>query len=307
MGRFVVKRVVQGVVVVLLVVVVVFVVTRMVGDPVKFILPLEATEEQRDARSEELGFDRPIPVQFADYVGDLAVGDFGDSLSERGESTMAIVGRVLPKTLQLVFAGLALALVLALFFGCIAALRPNSWLDRLMVTTSLAGLSVPQFWLGLILIVVFGVQLNLLPTSGAGGWDHLILPALTLGLPAAGRLAMVVRSAMIDELNSQYVKVAKAKGIAFRRVVGLHALRNAAIPIVTLFGWELIRALAGYSVVVETVFDWPGLGDKALDAIRLRDLFLVQTIVLVVAVMVVVINVIVDVLYKFIDPRIKVA
>lgn len=307
MGRFIVRRTLQGLLVIVGVTVVVFGVTRMVGDPVKFVLPLEATAEQREARAHELGFDRPIVTQFGDYVEDLARLDFGESLWQRDRSTIDIVGQVLPKTFQLVGAGMVFAVLLAVPLGVVAATRPGTVLDRLLVTTSLLGLSVPQFWLGLILIIVFGVQLGWLPTSGTGSLNHLILPAITLGLPAAGRLAMMVRSSMIDELNKQYVKTAKAKGMPLRRVVGMHALRNGSIPVITLVGWELIRALAGYTVIVETVFNWPGLGQTAIQAIERRDLFLLQTIVLVVAVMVVVINVLVDVVYKAVDPRIKVA
>lgn len=307
MGRFIIRRTLQGLVVIVGVTIIVFVVTRLVGDPVKFILPLEATEEQRAARSHELGFDRPILTQFGAYVTDLAQLDFGESLWQRGRGTMDIVGQVLPKTFQLVGAGMLLAVVMAVPLGVVSATRPGTVLDRVLVTTSLLGLSVPQFWLGLILIIVFGVELGWLPTSGTGSFKHLILPALTLALPAAGRLAMMVRSSMIDELNKQYVKTAKAKGMPSVRVVGIHALRNGAIPVITLVGWEVIRALAGYTVIVETVFNWPGLGQTAIQAIERQDLFLLQTIVLVVAVMVVIINVLVDVVYKAVDPRIKVA
>lgn len=307
MGRFIVRRALQGLLVVFCVTVVVFVVTRMVGDPVKFILPLSATDEARASRAAELGFDRSIPAQFVDYLGDAARLDFGDSLWQRGRPTTEIVRQVLPKTFLLVGAGMAVALLIALPLGVLAATRPGTWIDRILVTTSLVGLSVPQFWLGLVLIIVFGVQLGWLPTAGAGSFKHLILPAITLGLPAAGRLAMMVRSSMIDELNRQYVKTARAKGLPARRIVGLHAMRNGAIPVVTLIGWEVIRALAGYTVVVETVFNWPGLGQTAIQAIERQDLFLLQTIVLVVAVMVVIINVLVDIAYKIVDPRVKVA
>jgi peptide/nickel transport system permease protein len=307
MGRFIVRRIIQGMIVVVGVVVIVFVVTRLIGDPVKFILPLGATEEQRAARAAELGFDRSVVVQFADYVSDLARLDFGESLWQRGRPTMEVVGEVLPRTFQLVGAGMALALLVALPVGMLAALRPGGPLDRMMVTLSLIGLSIPQFWLGLLLIIVFSVNLGWLPTGGIGGWQHVVLPSIALGLPAAGRLTMVVRSAMIDELNSQYVKQSKAKGMPYRRIVGMHALRNASVPIVTLSGWELIRMLAGYTVVVETVFGWPGLGLTAIQAIERQDLFLLQTIVLVVAVMVVLVNITVDIIYKVVDPRVKVS
>jgi peptide/nickel transport system permease protein len=306
MGRFVVRRTLQGLIVVLGVTVIVFVVTRMVGDPVRFILPLEATAEERAARSHELGFDRPIVTQFGDYLTDLAAGDFGESLWQRERPTMDIVQQVLPKTFQLVGAGMLLAVVVALPLGVLAATRPGTPLDRLLVTTSLLGLSVPQFWLGLILIIVFGVELGWLPTAGTGSFQHLVLPAVTLGLPAAGRIAMMVRSSMIDELNKQYVRTAKAKGMPMFRTVAVHAFRNGSIPVLTLVGWELIRALAGYTVIVESVFNWPGIGQTTIQAIQRQDLFLLQTIVLVVAVMVVIVNVLIDIAYKAVDPRIKV-
>ncbi len=305
MGRFALRRIAQGLVVIFGVTIVVFVVTRMIGDPVKVMLPLEATTQQRQEFSHQMGFDRSIPVQFGEFVVDVSHLDFGDSLWQR-RPALDIVREKLPNTFRLVGAGMVLGIALAVPLGILASLRPGTWLDRLTVTSSLLGLSVPQFWLGLIFIVVFAVNLGWLPTSGTGGLDHLVLPSLTLALPTAGRLSMMVRSSMIDELNTQYVRTAKAKGMPFRRTVGLHALRNAAVPTVTLAGWELIRALAGYSVVVETVFAWPGIGFTALQAIDRQDLILLQAIVFVVAFMVVVINVAIDLLYKVIDPRIKV-
>lgn len=304
MGRFVARRLLQGIVVILGVTVVVFVVTRMIGDPVKVMLPIEATPDQRAAFAKQIGFDRSIPVQFVDFVGDLARFDFGESLWQR-RPALDVVTEHLPRTFLLVGAGMLLAVVLALPLGVFSALRPGSVRDRLTVTSSLVGLSVPQFWLGLILIIVFAVNLQWFPTSGTGSFKHLVLPAVTMALPITGRLAMMVRSSMIDELNSQYVRTAKAKGIHYRRTVGVHALRNAAVPFVSLTGWEGIRALAGYAVVVETVFSWPGVGFLALEAIERQDLILLQAIVFVIAVMVVLVNIGVDISYKFIDPRIK--
>lgn len=307
MGRYIVKRLAQGLVVIVGVTVFVFVVTRLVGDPVKFMLPLSATEEQRDARRHELGLDRPIPEQFGDFVGDVARGDLGESTYVRNQPALDVALDYLPRTFQLVALGMTVAVVCALPLGVFAARRPGSAVDRLLTTLSLVGLSMPQFFLGFILLILFTVQLQWFQ-SGPGPWTtNLVLPAVCLALPAIGRLAMVVRSAMIDELNTQYVKVAKAKGLSQRRVVGIHALRNAAIPFVTLFGWEVIRALAGYTVVVETVFNWNGLGFLAVQAIENNDFFLIQAIVLVVAVLVVLISILVDISYKIIDPRVKLA
>jgi peptide/nickel transport system permease protein len=284
--------------------VMVFVFTRMVGDPVKVMLPLEATSQERAAFKHQLGLDRSIPVQFASYVEHLARGDLGTSLWQR-RPAIDVVLEALPRTLELVLAAIAVAVLLAIPLGMLAALRPGRALDRAAVVLSLAGLSIPQFWLALLLILVFAVQLRVLPTAGMGGPEHLVLPMLALAFPALGRIAMIVRSSMIDELNQQYVKTADAKGLPRRRIVGVHALRNASIPALTLTGWELIRALAGYSVVVETVFAWPGIGFLANQALDQQDLILLQAIVFVVAVMVVIVNVGVDILYKVVDPRIK--
>lgn len=304
MTWFVVNRLWQGAIVVLSVVVVVFVLTRLIGDPVRVMLPLEATAEQRAAFEQQLGLDRPIIEQFVTYVREVAVLDFGESLWQRRPVIDIIIERA-PATILLTFTAMALAVALAVPLGVIASLRPEGIVDRIVVVVSLLGLSIPQFWLGLLFIVLFALTLGWLPTSGSGGPEHLILPALTLALPAMTRLVMVVRSTMIDELNTQYVRVLRAKGMLPWRVVGVHALRNSAVPILTIAGWELIRTLSGYTVVVETVFAWPGLGLTAIQAIERQDLILLQAIVFVTAILVVVLNLILDIIFKAIDPRIE--
>ena len=306
MGRYILKRLWHGAIVILGVTVFVFVVTRLVGDPVKVMLPLEATLEQRAAFEKQLGLDQPLWIQFIDFVGDLARLDFGNSLWQH-RPAMTIVFEKLPLTLELALLGVGFAFALSIPLGIIAALRPGGVSDRSTLLVSLIGLSVPQFWLGLLLIVVFAVQLRWLPTSGIDTPAHVILPAITMGLPALARLVMIVRSSMIDELNQQYVKTCTAKGLPFYRVVGVHALRNASLPVITLCGWELIRAVAGYSVVVETVFAWPGLGLTAIQAIEREDLILLQAIVFTVAIIVVLINILMDIAYTLIDPRLKLA
>lgn len=303
MRRFVLAKLWQGVIVVLSVVVVVFILTRLVGDPVRVMLPLEATAEQRAQFEQQLGLDRPIAVQFVDYVTDVAVLDFGESLWQRRPVMDIIVERA-PSTLLLTFSAIGLAVVLAVPFGLWAALRPEGWVDRAVVLISLIGLSIPQFWLGLLFIVFFALTLGWLPTSGSGTPAHLILPALTLAIPAMTRLIMVVRSTMIDQLNTQYVRVLRAKGLRPWRVISVHALKNSAVPILTLAGWELIRALSGYTVVVESVFAWPGLGLTAIQAIERQDLILLQAIVFLTAIMVVALNLALDILSKAFDPRI---
>ncbi len=306
MGRFALQRVLQGLVVIFGVTVIVFVVTRLIGDPVSLMLPLEATAEERAAFAAALGLDEPILVQFWEFLKGALRFDFGESLWQ-GRPALEIIAEVLPRTVVLVVTGLGLAVVLAIPVGIFAALRPGSWMDRALVGGSLLGLSIPQFWLGLMLILFFGVYLKVLPTSGSGTVQHLILPALTLALPAFGRLTMMVRSSMIDELQSPYVETSRAKGMPEWRTVSVHAFRNASNPVVTLSGWELIRAIAGYSVVVETVFAWPGIGFMAIQAIQQQDLILLQAIVFVVAVIVVIVNLALDFVYKAIDPRIQFA
>ncbi len=306
MIRFLIRRIGQGLLVVLGVTMVVFVATRLVGDPVKVMLPLSATDQQRVEFRHQIGLDKPMPEQFVAFVGNLATLNFGDSLWQR-RPALAVVFQHLPLTLILIACSLGLAITLAVPLGAFAALRPGGIADRIATFGGLLGLSVPQFWLGLMLIVFFAVKLRLLPTSGIGGPNHIILPAVTMALPSLARLMMMVRSSVIDELNQQYIRTARAKGLHFARVLFGHAMRNALVPFLTLAGWEFINALAGYTVVVESVFAWPGLGLTALKAIDHSDLFLLQAIVFTVAILIVIVNIAMDVVYKAIDPRINLA
>lgn len=305
MTAFVLRRIAQGAVVIVGVSVIVFFVTRVIGDPVRQMLPLEATPEEYTNLRHHLGFDRPLPVQFVEFAKNLAVLDFGESLWQRGVPARDLVLQRLPASFVLIALGMSLAVLIAIPLGSIAALRPGTWLDRLTVTTSLLGLSLPQFWLGLLLVLLFSVTLGWLPSSGRGGIDHAILPALTLALPAAGRLTQIVRSSMIDELGRQYVVTAQAKGMGYPYILARHALRNAFLPVLTLTSWETIRALAGYAVVVETVFAWPGIGWLTMQAIEHQDVVLLQATVFTAAVLVVLINLITDFLYTRLDPRVS--
>jgi peptide/nickel transport system permease protein len=305
MGRYLLKRLGQGLIVIFGVVTVVFIVTRLVGDPAKIMLPLTSTDAQRHAFDHQLGLDKPLIVQYLDYWNGILHGDFGQSYVRR-EPALHVALTYLPATLKLVFVGMAFAALVAVCVGVLAALRPGSTLDRSITVASLVGLSVPQFWIGLLLIIVFGVKLGWFPVSGQDGPTAIVLPALALGLPSAGRIAMIVRSSMIDELNKQYVRTAEAKGLTSWRTISVHTLRNAITPAVSLLGWEIVRALAGFDVVVEVVFGWTGIGHLAYDSIKGQDFTQLQAIVLVVAVLVVLINIAVDFLYKLIDPRVQV-
>jgi peptide/nickel transport system permease protein len=196
--------------------------------------------------------------------------------------------------------------VASLFLGIFAAVRPGGLLDRAVTTVALVGLSLPQFWVGLMLIMFFAVIMKVLPTSGMGGPAYLVMPALTLALPSLARLTMLVRSSMIDELNKQYVKTARVKGMSQSSILFRHALRNILVPFLTLCGWELTYGLAGFTVVVESVFAWPGLGYTAMQAIQRNDPFLLQAIVICISFIIVIFNIGLDVLFKLIDPRIKI-
>lgn len=301
---FILRRAFQGFLVVLGVTIVVFIATRLIGDPAKVMLPLSASDAQRAAFEAQFGLDKPLDQQFFAFLGDLMSFDFGESIWQRKPALDVVLGK-LPKTLELIGAGMFLAVVIGIPLGAVAAVRPDGLFDRLIVGLSLTGLSIPQFWLGLLLIMIFAVGLGLVPTSGTGTLAHLILPAVTLAVPAMARIMMLVRSSVINELNQQYARTAKARGLPFLRVLFQHAMRNALVPVLTLAGWEVISAWAGYTVVVETVFAWPGLGFTAMKAIGQSDLFLLQAIVFVVAVGIVIVNILLDVLFKLIDPRIK--
>ncbi len=298
------RRLFYAAVSVLAVSVAVFVITHIIGDPVQVMLPLEASQEQRDQLRQEMGFNDPILVQLARFSVDALRGDFGDSLWQRVPA-MPLVIHKLPATFLLAFASMALAVVLAIPLGVLAALRPRSLLDHFCSLGSLVGMCMASNWLGLMLILVFAVNLGWFYTSGYGTLKHLVLPALTLAAAPLGRITQIVRSSVLDELNKNYVVAARARGLSEQVVIMGHALRNAAIPIVTLSGWELSRLLAGFTVIVEVVFGWPGVGQLAMEAIRRQDLPLLQADVFIVGVLVVVLNLLIDMTYGWFDPRIR--
>ena len=284
-------------------VVVVFFVTHLVGDPVSLMLRPEATAEQRDALRERLGLNAPLPVQFGRFLSGVARGDFGDSIWQRVPALPIVLDR-LPATLYLTTATLLLAVPLSILLGIVSAIRPGSIIDRIVTVISLGGVSTADFWLGLMLILLFAVRLGWLPTSGYGGIQYVILPALALAVRPLGRVSQVVRSAMLDQFSQPYVTTARAKGLTERVVVYLHTLKNAAIPIATLVGDEAASLLNG-AVVIETVFGWPGVGILLIQAIERRDLPLIEASVIVIAVMIVTVNLLVDLTYSFMDPRVR--
>ena len=307
MLAYVLHRLVGTVPVLLGVTLVVFAMTWLTpGDPVVALLGESAqgiTGAARDALRRELGLDRPWPVQYLEYVRGLAQGDLGMSVRSRRPVMREVLDR-LPATAELALAGLAIAVVVGVSLGVAAALRKRTWVDALAIAVALVGVSVPVFWSGFLLMLVFSLELGWLPASGRGTLRHLVLPALTVGIASAAFIARITRGAVLETLGQDYVRTARAKGVVERVVVVRHALRNALLPIVTVIGLQL-GSLLGGAVLTETVFAWPGVGRMLVDAILARDLPLVQGSVLVVSLIFILINLVVDLSYAAINPRVR--
>ncbi len=306
MAAYLIRRLALAIFVVWGVVTMVFVVMRLVpGDPANAFLGVDATKEEVEQLRERLGLDRSIPEQYMIFLRQAAGGDLGSS-TYSGQPALEMIIQRLPATIRLATAALALALVTAFVLGVTAALRANSALDQLISVVTVMGQSLPDFWIGLMLILVFSGILRLLPTFGSDTLAHLILPAVTLALPLMGATTRLVRSGMLEILGQDYIRTARAKGLKPSVVVRRHALKNMLIPVVTVFGLRLGYLLGG-SVIVETVFSWPGVGNTIIFAISSRDYAVVQAATLVVAISFVAINLVIDLIYVFLDPRIRFA
>jgi len=303
MATYILRRLVQSFFVIMGVVILVFVLARLSGDPAVLYLPLEAPEELRQAFREEHGLNRPIIVQLGSFLVDVAHLDFGDSMWQHRPAMGLVLSR-LPLSLELATATTILALGLAFVFGSISARHPLSFIDRLTAATSLVGVTVPSFWLALVLILVFAVRFRWLPTSGTGGLRYMLLPGITLAWPPLGSMAQVVRCSLLEQFSSPYITTARAKGLRERAILVRHVARNAAIPVITVAG-QVFIGVANGAIIVETVFGWPGIGKLLIDAISRRDFAVIQAVVFVVAVVVVAINLVLDLLYVAIDPRIR--
>jgi peptide/nickel transport system permease protein len=303
MTRFILRRMALSIFVVAAVVLLVFSLVFMSGNPAALLLPPDATHEEVAAFSRAMGFDQPFWWQFLRFAGHLLTGDFGRSWRFQEPALPLVLSR-LPATSELAFAAIALSLVIALPVGVISAVRKDTRLDGVSMVAALLGQSVPGFWLGLMLILIFAVELRWLPTSGRQGLQYLILPALSLGVALAGRNARLVRSCMLEVLNEDYIRTARAKGLPEWRVILKHALKNALLPIVTVMGLEFGNLLGG-TIITETVFAWPGIGLLAVQAISGRDYPVVQAVVIVGSLSFVLINLAVDLLYTKLDPRIS--
>jgi len=304
--RYILRRIVLLIPLLFGVSILIFVIIRLIpGDPARLALGAEATEDQVQLMRRQWGLDQPLPVQYAYWIGHALQGDWGRSTVSRVPASDEI-GLRLPATLRLAACSVLIACVLGVGFGVLAAVRHNTWLDRLSMVIALLGVCTPSFWLGLMLILVFSVQLGWLPSFGQGGLDHLLLPSLTLGAGAAALIARVTRSSLLEVMSADYLRTARAKGLAEHLVVGRHALRNALIPVVTLLGLEFGGLLAG-AIVTETVFAYPGIGLLLVNSIGNRDFAVIQPALLLFAVQFVLVNLVVDILYAVVDPRITYA
>lgn len=303
MKYYILKRLFHSIFVLVGISVVVFIILHLTGDPAALLMPMDATPEQIAQFRKEMGFTDPIVLQYWRFFKGVLQGDFGLSF-RHNQPALTLVMERMPATIHLTLAAMAVAMIVAIPVGILSALRRNSLLDHIGMTGALLGQSTPVFWLGIMLILIFSVTLQWFPSSGRGEFRHLVLPAITLGMYTMARTARMMRSSMLEVLGQEYMKTAKAKGLRPAAVILKHALKNASIPVVTIIGMELGTLLGG-AVITETIFAWPGVGRLAVQAIYNRDYPVVQAAVFILATIFVLINLLVDILYTYLDPRVK--
>jgi len=303
MRRYIARQLVQLVVVVFGISLLAFAILHVLGDPVLLLQPQNAGKEEFERYRHLLGLDRPIYVQYWKFVSRAVLGDFGKSWYADTPAFSLVLERM-PPTIYLTLSGLVVALVIALPLGTVAALRRHSWIDSLCTAVAVAGQAAPIFWLGIMLIIVFSVRLRLLPASGYGTWQNFLMPAFCLGAALAPITMRLVRSGVIEVMNMEFIKTARAKGLAEGRVVVKHAFRNACIPVITVLGLQFGQLLGG-AIITETVFAWPGVATLTVESIRNQDFAVVQCAVVLLALLIVSVNLLVDVVVGFIDPRIR--
>lgn len=304
MARHLAGRLIEAFIALLLMSLVIFLLSRVIGDPVALLLSDHATEEDRQLLIAQLGLDRPLWAQYFAFVGNALSGDFGQSVGAAREDALQLVLARLPASLTLAGVALAFTVTLGIALGVIAAVTRGRGVDVIVRLLALVGQSVPSFWLGIMMIYLFSVKLGWLPTSGFGGAAHFVMPALTLGLFTLAAVTRLTRASMLEALGSEYVKLARIKGISEAAVVLRHALGNSLIPVVTFMGTFFATMITG-AVVVETVFAWPGIGRLAYESILARDFPVMQTVVLVITAIFILANLAVDLLYLAIDPRMR--
>jgi peptide/nickel transport system permease protein len=303
MRRYLVRQLVQLVVVILGISILVFSILHIIGDPVTLLLPQNAGKEEYARYKHLMGLDRPVWVQYWKFATSAIHGDFGKSWYGNAPAFRLVIDRM-PPTIYLTLAGLGVALLIALPLGILAALKRHSFVDTLCTLLAVAGQAMPIFWLGIMLIIVFAVRLRLLPASGYGTWQNFVMPAFCLGAFLAPLTMRLVRSGIIEVMSMDFIKTARAKGVAERMVVIKHAFRNACIPVITVLGLQFGQLLGG-AFITETVFAWPGVATLTVDSIRNQDFPVVQCAVVLLALIIVIVNAFVDLIVGLIDPRIR--
>ncbi|WP_425456013.1 ABC transporter permease [Brevibacillus nitrificans] len=301
--NYLIKSVLQIIPVLLLISLIVFILVRVTGDPVALMLPETASDEDRMVLTRALGLDQPIYVQYIKFMGDLLQGDFGTSYRYNLPALPIILER-LPASFELAIASMIIATLISVPLGILSAVKRNSYLDIFITGASALGKAIPHFWLGIMLILLFAVRMKIAPVSGRGTFEHLILPALTLGVGIAAETTRLIRSSMLDILGQDYIRTARSKGLIETLVVCKHAFRNSLIPVVTIMALQS-SALIGGALISETIFAWPGMGLLIVQAVNGRDMAIVQASIFVVAFIVILGNLIADILYRLLDPRIK--
>jgi peptide/nickel transport system permease protein len=305
MGQFMIKRTVYALITLFILSLTIFTVVRLTGDPVALMAEPGAQQADLALVRAAWGLDRSLPVQYAAFLKNILTGELGQSFNyETPVSTLYF--QRLPNSLELALAATLISFVIGIPAGIISAVRVNSAWDHVGKTIALLGLSIPGFWLGLVMILVFSVWLEWLPTSGQGGWRNLVMPAIALGWYFAASLLRLTRSSMLEVLRSEYIKLARLKGLPGFTVIAIHAFKNALIPVLTLAGVNLV-VMINAAVIIEVIFAWPGIGRLLYEGIFQRDFPLVQGVVMEAGIMIVLINLIVDILYAYIDPRIRLA
>ncbi len=304
MGNFLLRRLLLLIPVLWGVATLVFMLLHFIpGDPIDLMLGDSALGTDREILRDQLGLNDPLIIQYIRYFGDLLQGDWGTSLFSKKPVFEEIMERV-PATMELMFGAMVVTILVAMPLGLIAAVKKGTWIDQGSMIFSLLGVSIPNFWLGPMLILLFSIHFDLLPVNERGGLEHLILPALTLGTSLASILARITRSSVVETLQAEYIRTARSKGISELRILLRHALRNALIPIVTVIGLQIGVLLSG-AIITEAIFDWPGLGNLLISAINSRNYPLVQGCVLFIAGSYVMVNLMIDLLYAYLDPRIR--
>lgn len=302
MSRYIVRRLYHGVIVLLVITFLTFGLLHLGGDPVSLMAPDYFSEQDVVDLQEKMGLDQPFHVQYLRYMQNLVQGDLGTSFMQRRPALPIVLER-LPATLLLATTSLILTVVIAIPLGILGAIKRGSVWDRVSLVLAMSGKAIPNFWFGVMLILLFSIWLGWLPSFGSGSWQHLIMPTITLALGNVAIITRIVRSSMIDALGQDYVRTARAKGLAENSVVMVHAFRNTSLPTVTVIGLEFGALLSG-SVITETVFAYPGIGYLAIQAIRAKDFPIVLSVVLIIAILTLLITLLVDILYAALDPRV---